>query len=75
LRLLPTALRNLRRGGDFKTSYRIQWEHFLGAIRTGGPVGCTLEDGRAALQTALAAVESAASGHPVRLSAAARRLA
>jgi myo-inositol 2-dehydrogenase/D-chiro-inositol 1-dehydrogenase len=73
LRLLPTALRNLRQGGDFKTSYRTQWEHFLGAIRTGGPVGCTLADGRAALQTALAAVESAASGHPVRLSAATRR--
>jgi predicted dehydrogenase len=72
LRLLPTALRNLRQGGDFKTSYRAQWEHFLGAIRTGGPVGCTLADGRAALQTALAAVESAASGHPVRLSAARR---
>ena len=72
LRLLPTALRNLRRGGDFKTSYRTQWEHFLDAIRSGGPVGCTLEDGRAALQTALAAVESAASGHPVRLSAARR---
>ncbi len=75
LRLLPTALRNLRQGGDFKTSYRTQWEHFLDALRTDGPVGCTLEDGRAALQTALAAVESAATGRPVRLHAAARRSA
>jgi predicted dehydrogenase len=75
LRLLPTALRNLRQGGDFKTSYRTQWEHFLDAVRTDAPVGCTLEDGRAALQTALAAVESAASGQPVRLHSAARRLA
>jgi predicted dehydrogenase len=75
LRLLPTALRNLRQGGDFKTSYRAQWEHFLHAIRTGGPVGCTLEDGRAALQTALGAVESAASGRPVRLRAEAGRSA
>lgn len=75
LRLLPTALHNLRRGGDFKTSYRTQWEHFLEAIRTGGPIGCTLEDGRAALETALAAVESAASGLPVRLRAEARRSA
>jgi predicted dehydrogenase len=75
LRLLPTALRNLRHGGDFKTSYRTQWEHFLDAVRTDAPVGCTLEDGRAALQTALAAVESAASGQPVRLHSAARRLA
>ncbi|HEV3348236.1 MAG TPA: Gfo/Idh/MocA family oxidoreductase [Methylomirabilota bacterium] len=72
LRLLPTALRNLRQGGDFKISYRAQWQHFLEAVRTGGPMGCTLEDGRAALQTALAAVESAARGRPVRLSAAAR---
>ncbi len=75
LRLLPTALRNLRQGGDFKISYRTQWEHFLDAIRTDGPVGCTLEDGRAALQTALAAVESAASGRPVRLRSAARQTA
>ncbi|HEX9479927.1 MAG TPA: Gfo/Idh/MocA family oxidoreductase [Methylomirabilota bacterium] len=75
LRLVPTALRNLRQGGDFKTSYRTQWEHFLAAIRTGGPVGCTLQDGRAALQTALAAVQSATSGRPVRLSAAPGRLA
>jgi predicted dehydrogenase len=75
LRLLPTALRNLRHGGDFKTSYRAQWAHFIEAIRTDGPVGCTLEDGRAALRTALAAVESAASGRPVRLHAAARRSA
>lgn len=74
LGLLPTALRNLRQGGDFKISYRSQWEHFLEVVRTGGAVGCTLEDGRAALQTALAAVESAASGQPVRLSAV-RRLA
>lgn len=72
LRLLPTAVRNLRQGGDFRTSYRVQWAHFLDAIRTDGPVGCTLEDGRAALQTALAAVESVVSGRPVHLHSAGR---
>jgi len=69
LRLLPTGLGNLRRGGEFRTSYRDEWQHFVNAIKTGGPVGCSLEDGRAALQTALAAVESAVTGRPVRLGA------
>ena len=75
LRLLPPALWNLRQGGDFKTSYRTQPEHVLDAIRTNGPVGCTPEEGRPALQTALAAVESAATGRPVRVHVAARRSA
>jgi predicted dehydrogenase len=74
LRALPTGMRNLWTGGDFRSSYRHQWSHFLDALRTDGPVGCTLEDGRAALQTALAAVKSATEGRSVRIKQAERHL-
>ncbi len=74
LAALPQGLVNLWGGGDFKTSYRHQWRHFVDAIESDIPVGCTLEDGRAALQTALAAVESAAGRRPVRLRHASRTI-
>ncbi len=75
LAALPRGLANLRTGGDFKVSYRQEWRHFVDAITNDTPVGCTLQDGRAALQTALAAVQSAVEHRPVRLAGAARAIA
>jgi predicted dehydrogenase len=72
LAALPQGLANLRSGGDFKASYRSQWRHFIDAIEHNAPVECTLEDGQAALRTALAAVESATFRKPVRVLHASR---
>ena len=55
----------LRRGGAFDTSYDGEWRHFAAAVREGREPGCTLEDGRRALQIALAVLESAAVGKPM----------
>ena len=73
-RVLPSGLMNLRQGGDFKVSYREQWRHFRDAIQRDLPVECTLEDGRAALQIALAAAESATVGRPVQIGRASRKM-
>lgn len=61
---LPQRIRNTRES-DYLASYRAEWAHFAEAIRTGGAVGATLEDGRRALQVVLAVVESATTGKPV----------
>ena len=58
-------------GGDFLASYRAEWRHFIDCIRRDVPVECTLEDGRRALQVALAAMESASRGKPVKVAQAA----
>jgi len=67
LKELPTGIAILRQGGDYKVSYRQEWRHFINAIRHDLPVNCSLEDGRAAVQIALAAIESDALGKPVKL--------
>jgi myo-inositol 2-dehydrogenase / D-chiro-inositol 1-dehydrogenase len=67
LSALPQGIANLRSGGDFKVSYQRQWRHFFDAIARDLPIECTLDDGRAALQTSLAALESAALGRPARI--------
>jgi predicted dehydrogenase len=64
---LPRALFELRRGGDFVASYRVGWKHFVDCIREDRPPQCTLEDGRRALQAALAAAKSASTGKSVSL--------
>jgi len=71
---LPLGLRQARLGGDYETSYRAMWQHFLDAIHDDTPVGCTLEDGRRSLQIALAAVESASTGKTVYVADAPRSL-
>jgi predicted dehydrogenase len=58
-----------RRGGDFMTSYVTEWRGFLRAIETGATPECTLEDGRRALEIALAAAKAATDGRPVELAA------
>ena len=64
---MPRAVASLRRGGEYLASYRREWEHFLAAIRGGGPVLCTLDEGRRAVRILLAAAASASTGRPVRV--------
>jgi myo-inositol 2-dehydrogenase / D-chiro-inositol 1-dehydrogenase len=64
---LPRAIPTLRRGGEWHQSYVEEWRHFATSIRTGLPVECGLDDGRRALAIALAAMESAATGHAVTI--------
>ncbi len=58
-------LAHRRRGGPYAASYRGQWRGFARAIRGGLKPEATLEDGRSALEVALAAIESARSGRLV----------
>ena len=71
---LPRSLAQLRYGGDVLASYREEWRHFLGAICDDGPLDCTLDDGRRALQIVLAAMASASSGQAVMLARAPRHV-
>lgn len=74
LAMLPQGAMRGRRGGDYMLSYREQWVHFVDMVANGAPSACTLEDGRHAVQVALAAVESARSGKPVHLAGGPRRV-
>jgi myo-inositol 2-dehydrogenase / D-chiro-inositol 1-dehydrogenase len=71
-RTVPQVASRLRRRGDVADSYRAEWQHFIDAIRSDTPVACTFEDARRAVQIALAAVESASRGQPIRVGHAAR---
>lgn len=55
----------LRRGGDFRETYRQEWIAFLDAIRRDQPTAATLQDGYEALRAVLAAGLSANTGKPV----------
>ena len=70
LRRPSDSLRAVRRGGDFRVGYEKQWRHFADATSRGVAPSPTLADGRAALEIAVAAAESADSGSPVRIGAA-----
>jgi predicted dehydrogenase len=52
----------LVRGGAFDTAYDRQWRHFAAVVRGDLEPGCGLDDGRAALAVALAAVRAAETG-------------
>ncbi len=71
---LPGSLVRLRHGGDVLASYREQWRHFLGAIRHEGPLDCTVDDGRRALEIVFAAMASASRGQPVIVAQAPRQV-
>jgi myo-inositol 2-dehydrogenase / D-chiro-inositol 1-dehydrogenase len=75
LKALPQGVVRMRRGGDFIASYQAEWQHFIEAIQRGEPAGCTLADGRCALQVALAAIESASLGQSVRVAQVPGRIA
>ena len=73
LKELPQGAWGMRRGGDLIASYRAEWQHFIEAVQHDAPVECTVEDGRCALQVALAAIESASLGQSVRVARVPRR--
>jgi predicted dehydrogenase len=75
MKALPEAVRASRRGGDFVAAFRAEWQHFVDCIRHDREPLCTLEDGRRALQVAIAASHSASSGQPIRVSDAPRQIA
>jgi myo-inositol 2-dehydrogenase/D-chiro-inositol 1-dehydrogenase len=74
LRQLPRAVRYFQRGGEYYASFIAQWRHFAESIREAAPLECTLEDGRRAMQIALAAARSASTGQPVRVEQAPREI-
>ncbi|MGH7455375.1 MAG: hypothetical protein ACRENG_28740, partial [bacterium] len=67
LKELPTGIAIMCQGGDYKISYRQEWQHFINAIRHDLPVTCSLDDGRAAVQIVLAAIESSFANKPVKI--------
>jgi predicted dehydrogenase len=67
LRALPRVLGQARTGGDYVNSYAEEWRHFAEAVRGRARVSATLEDGRRALETALAAEESSRTGRAVKV--------
>ncbi len=70
LRNVPQAIARLLDGGDVIDSYRTQWQSFVDAIRNDMPIKPSFEEGRSALQIALAAMESARTGRSVRVAEA-----
>lgn len=73
LKELPHGAWRMHQGGDFVASYRAEWRHFIEALQCGGPVGCTLEDGRRALEVVVAALELAALRRSVQVARGPRR--
>ncbi len=67
LRALPRVLAQARRGGDYVNSYAEEWRQFADAVRGRAEVSATLEDGRRALEIALAATESTRTGRAVKI--------
>lgn len=67
IREFPQAIAMMRRGGDFQTTFVGLWQHFVDCITRDQVSECTVEDGRQAVRIALAAVNSALSGEPVRI--------
>ena len=67
LRQVGSNFGEIRRGGAFDASYDAQWLAFARCVRGEQPSVCTLEDGRRALQAALAAAHSASVGQPVKV--------
>jgi predicted dehydrogenase len=67
---LAAGLGEIRHGGLFDATYGAEWRHFAGAVRTSRQADCTFEDGRRALQIALAAAASASVGRPISVAQA-----
>jgi len=74
IKALPVGIRQARRGGDYNASFQDMWAHFLDSIIHDTQVDCTLEDGRKALQIALAALESVSTGKTVYVADAPRSI-
>ena len=61
------SARAIRRGGDHLLTYEDEWRAFAEIVRRDLPARPSIADGRAALEVALAAIESAVTGAPVEL--------
>jgi hypothetical protein len=72
LKQLPAAWPILRRGGDFRESYRQQWLCFADALRNDHPPVATAADGYEALRVVLAAGASANLGKAIAIADAPR---
>ena len=64
---LPAAISAFRYGGEIFASYDAQWRHFFECVRRDAPVSCTLDDGRRAVELALAVNKSSLKGQPISL--------
>jgi myo-inositol 2-dehydrogenase / D-chiro-inositol 1-dehydrogenase len=64
---LPRTINRIRLGGEIFASYDAQWRHFLDCIQTGAPVACSVEDGKRAVELAVAATESVLTGQSINL--------
>ncbi|MCI0453751.1 MAG: Gfo/Idh/MocA family oxidoreductase [Candidatus Dadabacteria bacterium] len=67
LKDFPEAFSVMLNGGDFLMTYHSEWQYFIDSIQNDTKIECTLEEGRRALQIALAAIESSSLGKPVRV--------
>ncbi|HNY41524.1 MAG TPA: Gfo/Idh/MocA family oxidoreductase [Bryobacteraceae bacterium] len=72
LAALPGLVADTRNGGGFQATFVGAWSAFGQSIRSGQPPECTLDDGRKALEIALAAAESVACGRPIDIRTTAR---
>lgn len=64
---LPAMIRQLMRGGDYVASYAEEWRHFADSILNDRPLESTLDDGRRAVEIALAALTASATGRTVKI--------
>ena len=64
---LPRMMHGIRIGGEIFASYEAQGRHFLHCVRTGQSVGCAVQDGKRAVEIAVAATESLLTGQPISL--------
>jgi predicted dehydrogenase len=55
----------MHRSGDYRTSYRDQWRHFIDCVRRGAPVEASLDEARPSMLAMLAGMESARLGQAV----------
>ena len=67
VRDLPGAIPIMRRGGYFQATFDGLWRHFVDCILHDLPSQCTLEDGKSSLRVALASIQSARTGLPVKV--------
>lgn len=74
LRDFPNIVSTIRKGGEFMASYCNEWESFISAVRNDTPTECSLEDGKRAVQIALAAAQSASLGKLVKVAQAHREV-
>ena len=70
VRQVAANIGEIRDGGAFNASYDAEWRAFARCVRGQEPPVCTLEDGRRALEAALAAAHSASVGEPVTVAPA-----